>query len=226
MKKKPLLIFDHDGTLHDSMIIFGPAMRRAIDWLRKQGYEDIPEISDARIASFLGLNSFEIWESFSKDIPEELVHKSADVMNEEVKKELAKGTARWFPGIPETLDRLKSEGYSMVMLTNCEKKLAGFYREHFQTDRWLDKIYDAESYNFLPKSEIIKIILQERGKEAIMVGDRYPDLECAKAGKVPFIGCAYGFCVEGELDESDAIARQPSDLYDCIVKISKERYQV
>ena len=53
---RPALIFDYDGTIHDTMRIYRPAVRRAFQWLREQGHT-VPETSDRQIASWLGMNT-------------------------------------------------------------------------------------------------------------------------------------------------------------------------
>lgn len=222
--KKPLLIFDHDGTLHDSMYVFGPAMYKGVDWLKANSDVDVAELNDEWIASFLGLNSFDIWDAIVKDIPDDLCLKVASVVNDEMHKILDQGKARWFPGVDAALDALKKDGYRMVILSNCETKLAGFYWDYFHMEKWFDKFYEAESYQFIPKTEIIKIILQERGSEAVVIGDRSSDFDCAKAVNVPFVGCAYGFGTKEELAGADAIAKTPEELADVIRETSRKAW--
>ena len=42
--KRPSLIFDYDGTIHDTLRIYEPAVEQAFQWLRRQGYA-VPEAS-------------------------------------------------------------------------------------------------------------------------------------------------------------------------------------
>ena len=216
-----LLIFDHDGTLHDSMAIFGPAMRAGIAWLRENGFPEAPEISDARIASFLGMNSIDIWNSLIKDMPAEMCSRVTLVVGEEIRRNLQVGKARWFPHLTEQLDALKAEGYHCVILSNCEILLRDLYWEHFQIGTWFDTFYCCEIYGFRPKTEIIHEILKDyEGCRAIMIGDRENDFDCARSAGIPFIGCAYGFGSEKELEGADAIAEKPEQLAETIDKIA------
>ena len=211
MDKKPVLIFDHDGTLHDSMYVFEPAVRAGEQWLRDKGY-DVKPVEAKVISSCLGLNSFDMWEIFGYKADPQLREELMEVIGKEVGRLLDTGIARWFDGTEEMLDVLKVQGYHMVILSNCEKNLANYYWNHFNMEKWFDKFYDCESYGFAPKTEIVKVILNDYSGSGIMVGDRFNDLECARSADIPFIGCAYGFSKEGELDDADRIAGQPSDI--------------
>lgn len=210
---KPLLVFDHDGTLNDSMIIFGPAMKAGIEWLHENGYEDVPFYSDEKIAKCLGLNSNDIWKILVEDMTEEIMNKVTVVVGQEMKKLMAKGTAKWFEECYPMLEELKREGYHMVILSNCQKDMAQYYWKHFEMEKWFDKFYECESYDYMPKTEIIKHIINDyEGSRAIMIGDRSSDFECAKSANIPFVGCAYGFAAEGELDGADAMATSPIEI--------------
>jgi phosphoglycolate phosphatase len=218
---KPLLVFDHDGTLHDSVRIFGPAMRAGVEWLHENGYKDVPFFSDEKIAKCLGMNANDIWTTLVEDMTEEIAGKVTVVVGKEMRKIMENGTAKWFDECYPMLDELKKDEYHMVMLSNCQKDMADYYWGHFKMEKWFDKFYDCESYNYLPKTEIIKHVIEDyEDGRAIMIGDRYSDFECAKAAKIPFIGCAYGFAAEGELDGADALAQSPLDIVDIVKKLT------
>ncbi len=209
--KKPILIFDHDGTLHDSMHIFAPAVHIAEDWVREQGY-DIKTVDDSVISSCLGLNRYDMWGTFGYDADEVILEEMADYVDLQVGRLLKTGCAKWFEGTEAMLDALMAQGVSMVILSNCEKSLADFYWNHFRMEKWFDKFYECESYNFAPKTEIIKIVLEEYKNTGIMIGDRYTDFDCARAAQIPFLACGFGFAAEGELDGADAVADTVGDI--------------
>lgn len=209
--EKPVLIFDHDGTLHDSMYIFGPAVHAGERWAEEQGY-DIKPVDDEVIKSCLGLNKPDMWGTFGYGLDPDVLEEMIGHVYEEMDRILKAGEARWFNGTQEMLDVLKAQGFHMAILSNCEIKLADFYWNYFKMEKWIDKFYDCESYGFAPKTEIIKQILKDFNGKGIMIGDRDSDLECARAGGVPFIGCAYGFGKPGELDGADAVAYSVRDI--------------
>ena len=226
MNKKPLLIFDHDGTLHNSMFVFGPAMRNGVKWLEEQGYGKIEGFSFDKLEKLLGLVAFDIWKALKNDLSDEAIEKVSAFVNLEMRKGLNEGKAQWYDGASKMLDKLKSMGYKMVILSNCDKALASFYWDYFHMHDWFEKFYDSESYDNKQKSEIIKEIIKERGSEAIMIGDRYMDHESAMAVNIPFIGCTYGFCAEGELNGADEIAKSVDDIPALVEKITDKQYKI
>ena len=66
------LIFDYDGTIHDTLRIYEPALRRAFKWLEEEHGVRVPHTSRQRIASWLGMNRREMWDSFLPGLPVEL----------------------------------------------------------------------------------------------------------------------------------------------------------
>ena len=74
---KPHLIFDYDGTIHDTLRIYFPAIQRAFRWLREEKGVDVPEVPRHQAASWLGMNTRDMWNSFLPGLPMELKQKAA-----------------------------------------------------------------------------------------------------------------------------------------------------
>ena len=53
------LIFDYDGTLHETMRIYGPAFRKNYENLVSRGLAPAREFSDAEISGWLGFTA--VW---------------------------------------------------------------------------------------------------------------------------------------------------------------------
>ena len=70
---KPTLIFDYDGTIHDTLHIYEPVMRDTYHWLAQEGYVEEKPLAQARIAGWLGLNAKEMWEDFQPQLAEEIL---------------------------------------------------------------------------------------------------------------------------------------------------------
>ena len=56
------IIFDYDGTIHNTLGIYEPAFREAYQWLAEQNVVEEQRIETAQIAGWLGLNSKEMWD--------------------------------------------------------------------------------------------------------------------------------------------------------------------
>ena len=208
---RPALIFDYDGTIHDTMRIYRPAVRRAFQWLREQGHT-VPETSDRQIASWLGMNTRDMWNSFLPGLPEKVKQKAAVLVGDAMKAALRKGCGAWYPGIRETLDALKRKGYRMAVLSNCQASYGAAHWQAFHMEQWFEYFFDCESFQSAPKSEIIRKLGDLYPPPYIVIGDRYSDLEAAKGSGSPFIGCLYGFGSEAELCQADFLAAGPEEI--------------
>lgn len=203
-KKNTLLIFDYDGTINDTMGIYAPAVEAAGRWLSQQGFDEYADISSQNVKKYLGMNPKEMWDDFYPSLPPEVAVKGLELISREMEKNLLNGLGRWYEGAGEVLEALKKSGYSMVILSNSMKNGAKMNWEHYNMGSLFEKWYDSESFNFLPKTEIIKTIVKEYPADRyIYVGDRDSDLLAAKEIGAKFIACDYGFGSRQELLEAD-----------------------
>ena len=62
------IIFDYDGTIHNTLRIYEPAFRKAYQWLVEQNVVEKQKIESSRIAGWLGLNSKEMWDTFLPEL--------------------------------------------------------------------------------------------------------------------------------------------------------------
>lgn len=66
------IIFDYDGTIHNTLGIYEPAFREAYQWLSEQNVVEEQKIETAQIAGWLGLNSKEMWDTFLPELDSEI----------------------------------------------------------------------------------------------------------------------------------------------------------
>lgn len=209
---KGTIFFDFDGTLHDSMAIYGPAFRSAYAWLVEQGYKQPKEFSDEWISQWLGFTVEEMWTTFAPDLPEEVWRQAAALVGREMDGRTECGEAQLFEDVAQALDALKQQGFDLVFLSNCRIAYCDVHRSNFGLDKWFCAYYCAEAFNDIPKWKIYQQVAVNHTYPHVMVGDRFHDQEVAQCARIPFVGCAYGFGREGELDQVDAWAYKPGDL--------------
>lgn len=209
---KPTLIFDYDGTIHNTMVTYEYAFRSTYEWLVREGEAPARELTSGQMACWLGINSREIWRSFLPEASEEVREAAGLRVVNLMVQQAREHKAVWYPKAEQTLDRLRDAGYRMVVLSNCKIAYREAHWEEFEMGRWFSAFYDCESYHFAPKAEIVRDIVRAFPGSFIVIGDRKGDLECARAIESPFIGCGYGFGEEGELDGADEIAKSIRDL--------------
>lgn len=213
------LFFDYDGTLHNSMAIYGPAFRRAYSWLVEEGYRKPQKISDEWISQWLGFTVEQMWTTYAPDLPETVWRKAASLVAYEMDSRTDAGQARLFDGIPEALTAVKEAGFELAVLSNCRTKYLETHRRMFQLDQWFDAYYWAEAYHDIPKWSIYQRISSTQPKPHIMIGDRFHDQEVSLKSGIPFVACAWGFARDGELDQVSAWAKAPADLLSIVAEL-------
>ena len=212
---KPILVFDYDGTLHETMRVYKPGIEGAVRWLRSEHGVDVYMPSEQRMKKWLGMNTADMWEDFMPGLAPSLRQEAGKLVGRIMHEELGAGHGRWYPGVEEKLDMLKQKGYTMIVLSNCERDYADLNREVFGMDRWFDAFYDCASYGYIAKEEIMKLVAaQYEGKCGVqgtgaqktdvqktsvqkagfvVIGDRGSDFAAVKSVGAPFIWCAYGY---------------------------------
>ncbi len=239
---KPILVFDYDGTIHETMNIYKPAILNVVRELQEDGIS-VQELSDERIGSWLGMTVKDMWDDFLPELSGPKKEKFALKVGDYMKVAMELGEAKWFQDVINVLDELKNRGFVMVILSNCGVSYATNNWKCFPMDKWFEAFFESESYERIPKAEILREITKDISKafdkaiakkdvsilenvnenlEYIMIGDRRSDFDAAKAIGCPFIGCGYGYALPGELQDASVIVEEPKGLLDAIVGICNE----
>lgn len=217
-----VLVFDYDGTLHDTAKLYGNAFRNAYADLVKDHYAPDRYYSDDYMARYLGLSPPAMWNAFMPELPEDVWKKASFKVRKGMISGIEEGKAVLYPGVKEMLDELKMNGYSMVILSNCYHAYLEAHRKYFELDRWFCGYYCSEDWDFALKEEILKGVMQDHPDERyLVIGDRDSDFKAGILNKVPVIGCAYGFGTEEELKMCDAVAHEPASLTRIIAEFYK-----
>lgn len=209
---RPTLVFDYDGTIHDTMKIYEPAFRKCYEGLVRGGYLPNEPIDPSRIAGWLGMNVKEMWQDLAPELSEEMQSRGAKEIGDEMRRLVESHQARWYDGAEETLSVLKENGFSMIILSNCQTSYGKAHWKEFQMERWFLQWFDCESFNYSPKSEIMKEIQKRYPGDLVMIGDRYSDLDAAKSVGCSFVGCSYGYGAPRELVDAGYLIHDIREL--------------
>ncbi|MCY6960531.1 HAD family hydrolase [Clostridium brassicae] len=204
-KNVKTVFFDYDGTIHNSMYIYKPALKKAYNYLIQEGVVEDRDLKDEEIKYWLGFNSIEMWKRFIPGLPEDIKTKAREIVGDEMKKSVKEQRAVLYEGALETLSYLKKRGYHLVFVSNCGQYYKDIHNEAFGLDKYFEELAYAEEYKFVPKYEYLKEVMKKYPKDMVMVGDRYHDIKAGKNNNIYTIGCDYGFATEGELKEADLI---------------------
>lgn len=229
-----ILIIDFDGTIHDSMCIYAPAVRACHDMLAEQGLMAPGEVPDALIRGYLGLTALEMWKEFAPSLSEEQQQEGSRYIGREMARLAMQGEAKLYDGAIQALAALKQQGHRLVFLSNCSKGYMDMHTRVFHLDRYFDEMYCSEQFDWEEKWMIVRKLIPEWksrfGDIPIMViGDRYKDMEIARAispeqnggeeTPVRKIFCSYGFGDPEEGKDADITAKSVRVLPDCVSRL-------
>ena len=88
-----ILLFDFDGTLHNTKHLYGCAFRKGYDMLVAEGFAPEHYYADDDVSKYLGVNAPDMWNSFMPDLPEEMKHKASMRIGEELINGILNGQA-------------------------------------------------------------------------------------------------------------------------------------
>ena len=197
------ILFDLDGTLTDS----GPGIIRSVQYaLEAFGIE---EKDEKQLRRFVGpplMYSFQTYYGLTKEEAERAVEKYRE-------RYLVTGIYENepYPGIPELLLALHEAGKKVAVATSKPEKMARIVLDHFKLTGCFDVIAGAGLHGeHETKPELMGIAFEQLGlteedkRTAIMVGDRFYDIEGAAAFGIDSAGVTYGYAQPGELEKAGA----------------------
>lgn len=116
-----------------------------------------------------------------------------------------------YDGIPEQLANLREGGYKLYVATCKPEYQADVVCEHFHITDMVDGVYGASEDNSrIDKDQVIRYAFEhigynpDNGDKALMVGDRWTDVDGATACGLDCLGCGWGYAEEDELTEHGA----------------------
>ncbi|GIP20917.1 HAD family hydrolase [Paenibacillus sp. J22TS3] len=201
------IIFDMDGTLFKTESLVVPAYHELFDRLREEGLYEGKTPPVEVMLSGLGMVMDQIWAKVLPD-HEEAVRRKADAwFLENELRGLQRINTELYPGVAETLAKLKQEGVRLFVSSNGLEQYVKGVAEAHQISSLFEHIYSAGEYRTASKVHLVDLLLRNHGiSKAWMVGDRSSDVAAGKENGLTVIGCAYaGFCRAGELEGSDRI---------------------
>ena len=201
------LIFDFDGTIHDSNRVYAPALRRNYAVLAARCEVPLRNFSDDQIAKWLGWSPRDMWNTFAPGLSDESKKESIARVGRGMLEGIEPGNCALSPGTEEALQELLDQGNTLIFLSNCRHDYMEACRKAFGLDRFFAGYYCAEDYDQIPKPQIFEHVRRDfgdNGLEFVAIGDRFHDMELAYVHGLRSIGCLYGFGDPEELRDATA----------------------
>lgn len=192
----PLLIFDLDGTLYDTRSSFLPAVRAVY---QEQG---MPYPTDREILAFVGepLSVFLDWLLRGGFFgPREALE--ARIAELEFATIRDHGTS--YPGVRPTLDRLKGAGYTIGLCTHGDRRYARAVLDACELLPLVDALETNEGVGRSKVGLLGNLLSRIPHDRAIVIGDRYHDVEAGRAHGCVVIAADYGYGTARELATAD-----------------------
>ena len=206
---RPVVLFDFDGTVADTGRAVMTSTRKT---LAARGF------SEAQMGDLRRMIGPPLWKSFHDFYG--FSREESEVVANEYRaffEELGPEDYPVFPGIPELLDGLAAHGCRLAVATSrLEGKCIEMVRElgltQFEAVVGMNPHQGRET-----KADSIRDALAALGadpSDAVMIGDRYNDVEGAHAMGVPCVGIYSGAAKPGEHEAAgaDAVVHSVAEL--------------
>ncbi len=209
--KKPVIFFDWDGTLCDSMQLCIEENRTT---LRLLGLPDQPDESLRRCNG----------PTFEEAAP--MIGIPADRMEEYCRVrlscalDLVEKVNRLFPGARELLAALKPHAELCIVSNGTEAYLKKCLK-HFHLEDVFRLVVWCHPER--TKTQNLTLAIENlRPERAVMVGDRIGDIRAGKENALPTIAAAFGYGNAAEWAEADAAAYSMEELQTMLLRFAKE----
>jgi phosphoglycolate phosphatase len=186
-----LLIFDLDGTLIDSRLDLAQAVNAT---RRHMGKEPL---SNERVYSYVGNGAPVLIRRAMGEAATEAELQEALEFFLEYYGAHDMDFTRLYPGVQESLDRLKAAGKRMAVLTNKPVRMSRHIVEGLGVAGHFFQVYGGNSFEFKKPNPIgAEALMKEAGADrasTLMVGDSSVDVQTARNAGIPCCGVTYGF---------------------------------
>lgn len=211
------VLFDLDGTLTDS----SPGILNSVKYALEKMSWEIP--NDAVLNNFLGPPLTDSFAEFC-GMDGEQSYNAAAIYRERYRDYCVIENSL-YDGICDVLEQLSGAGKILAVATTKPEIMAEKIVSHFGIRKFFTAVCGAapDGANG-KKADIIRNALEKCGEDdleqALMIGDRFYDIEGAKEAGIASVGALYGYGSRSELEEAgaDYIAAAPNKIVKIILK--------
>ena len=206
-------VFDLDGTISDPKI----GMAESINWALNS--HNFKTISDDDIGKLIGLPLDEMYARFCGDLKKPILDDLVDKYRQHFWN-IGYSKNTLYPEIKSLLSFLQSKpDYRLFICTSKPADIARKILNMFDLDQLFDFISGGDVG--IAKHQQLKSLLNSGtvGSNAIMIGDRFIDIQAASQNKIQSIGVLWGYGSRSELEDEGAnyLVETPSEIKELLL---------
>jgi phosphoglycolate phosphatase len=215
-----LLIFDLDGTLIDSRLDLANAVNAT------RAHMGMEPLANERVYSYVGNGApVLIRRALGEQATEGEIQEALEFFLEYYRDHDLDFTTL-YPGVRETLDRLRAAGKRLAVLTNKPVRMSCAIVQGLGVGGHFFRVYGGNSFEFKKPNPIgVENLMREAGVDrdrTMMVGDSYVDVQTARNAGVASCGVTYGFQPETLADPApDLKVDRMTELADWVLGESR-----
>jgi phosphoglycolate phosphatase len=198
-----LFIFDLDGTLVDSRLDLANAVNAT------RAHMGMEALDNERVYTYVGNGApVLVRRALGEQATEAEVQEGLEFFLEYYREHDLDYTVL-YPGVKETLERLRNAGKRMAVLTNKPVRMSSAIVEGLGVGPYFFRVYGGNSFEFKKPHPIgVDTLIREAGVTrdvTLMVGDSSVDVQTARNAGIACCGVTYGFQPESLVDPAPEI---------------------
>lgn len=127
-----------------------------------------------------------------------------------------------YPGTGKMLQELRNMGLDLAVCSNAGLDYIRLVTGSLGIEDFFG-IMVGQDGNASKTDRVRKIIRRAGNGFAVMVGDRYHDIQAARENGIPSIGCLYGYGGAGEMEPADRTVTAPSGIPTAVRELMEDR---
>jgi phosphoglycolate phosphatase len=211
-----LVIFDLDGTLIDSSIDLANSVNAT------RANLGLPPLENQIVYSYVGNGApVLIRKALGPEYSEKVVEDALMYFLGYYREHMLDNTVL-YPGVREALDRFRSAGIPMAVLTNKPVRFSEAIVDGLGLTSHFIRVYGGNSFDFKKPHPVgVEKLMAESGagrEETVMVGDSGVDVQTARNANITACGVTWGFQPETfTAHPPDFLVDKPGELADRVI---------
>ncbi len=213
--RNPVILFDLDGTLVDSLADLTDALNHMLANFGR------PCLDPSDVRQLVGKGVRNLVARALASASDQEINRGIELFTTYNRAHIA-DKSRLYPGMQEVLSELSAAGIPLAVISNKQEALCCLILEALGIAKLFACICGGDTVAELKPSPLplqhVLACLDKECHEAIMVGDSINDIQAGQRAGIATIGCSWGYGTAEELQEADQLAASPRELLALLLK--------